>query len=211
MVCGPAGGAELEGTEHALGDEAFWMRSYLTEPGARAQWVEDHLVGPCFSTVEVDKKVEFRGDLPRGAADVKWRARSNGLARHEGAEMVLALSPSQTTASQLAPLVKRTLPVWLPSSMAPRKESRTIRVVAPKGWRFETLPTGGDENGGPFGRAHLEVLQDPRDPQALLVKRSMVFDQSVISVEDYPRWRAWVQRVDALMHKAVRLEPAGTR
>jgi hypothetical protein len=207
----PGGGAELEGDEHALGDEAFWMRSYLTEPGARAQWVEDHLVGPWFSTVEVEKKVEFRGDLARGAADVKWRARSDGLARHEGAELVLALSPSQTTASQLAPLVKRTLPVWLPSNMAPRKESRTIRVVAPKGWRFEALPQGGDENGGPFGRAHLDITPDPRDPQALVVKRTMVFDQSVISVEEYPRWRAWVQRVDSLMHKAVRLEPAGAR
>jgi hypothetical protein len=205
------GSAELEGDEHALGDDAFWMRSYLTEPGARAQWVEDHLVGPWFSTVEVQKKVEFRGDLPRGAADVKWRARSDGLARHEGQELVLALSPSQTTASQLAPLVKRTLPVWLPSSMAPRKESRTLRVVAPKGWRFETLPPGGDENGGPFGRAHLEVAPDPRDPQALIVKRTIVFDQSAISVEEYPRWRAWVQRVDSLMHKAVRLEPAGAR
>jgi hypothetical protein len=173
--------------------------------------VEDHLVGPWFSTVEVEKKVEFRGDLARGGADVKWRARSDGLARHEGPELVLPLSPSQTTASQLAPLVKRTLPVWLPSNMAPRKESRTIRVVAPKGWRFEPLPQGGDENGGAFGRAHLDIAPDPRDPQAVVVKRTMVFDQSVISIDEYPRWRAWVQRVDALMHKAVRLEPGGGR
>jgi hypothetical protein len=205
------GGAELEGDERALGDDALWMRSYLSEPGARAQWVEDHLVGPWFSTVEVEKKVDFAGELPRGAADVKWRARSSSLARHEGPEMVLPLSPAQTTASQIAPLVKRTLPVWLPSSMAPRKESRTIRIVAPRGWRFEALPQGGDENGGPFGRAHLDVAPDPRDPQAVIVKRTMVFDQSTISVEEYPRWRAWVQHVDALMHKAVRLEPVGTR
>jgi hypothetical protein len=205
------GSAELEGDERALGDDALFMRSYLSEPGARAQWVEDHLVGPWFSTVEVEKKVDFAGELPRGAAEVKWRARSSGLARHEGPEMVLPLSPSQTTASQIAPLVKRTLPVWLPSSMAPRKESRTIRIVAPKGWRFEALPQGGDENGGPFGRAHLDVAPDPRDPQAVIVKRTMVFDQSTISVEEYPRWRAWVQHVDALMHKAVRLEPVGTR
>ncbi|HEY3817962.1 MAG TPA: transglutaminase family protein [Polyangiaceae bacterium] len=207
----PTGGAELEGDEHALGDEAFFMRSYLTEPGARAQWVEDHLVGPWFPTVEVEKKVDFHGELPRGAADVKWRARSDGLARHEGQELVVPLSPSQTTASQIAPLVKRTLPVWLPSNMAPRKEARTIRVVAPKGWRFEPLPPGGDENGGPFGRAHLDIAPDPRDPQVIVVKRTMLFDQSVISVEDYPKWRAWIQRVDALMHKALRLEPVGTR
>ena len=33
-------------------------------------------------------------------------------------------------------------------------------------------------------------------------KRTIVFDQSAIAVDDYPKWRAWVQRVDALMHKA---------
>jgi hypothetical protein len=205
------GGAELDGNEHALGDDAFWMRSYLTEPGARAQWVEDHLVGPWFSTVEVEKNVDFLGDLPRGAADVRWRARSAGLARHEGAELVLPLSPPQTMASQIAPLVKRALPVWLPPSMAPRRESRTLHVVAPRGWRFEPLPPGGDENGAAFGRAHLDISSDPRDARAVVVKRTMVFDQSAISVDEYPRWRAWVQRVDALMHKVLRLEPSGVR
>jgi hypothetical protein len=205
------GGAELAGDEHALGDDAFWMRSYLTEPGARAQWVEDHLVGPWFSTVEVEKNVVFLGDLRRGAAEVRWRARSGGLARHEGTELVLPLSPPQTLASQIAPLVKRTLPVWLPPSTAPRRESRTLHIVAPGGWRFEPLPPGGDENGDAFGRAHLDIAPDPRDPQAVVVKRTMVFDQSAISVDEYPRWRAWVQRVDALMHKVLRLEPAGAR
>ncbi len=204
----PDGSADLEGEERATGDDAFWMRTYLTEPGPRAQWVEEHLVGAWFPTVEVDKNVDFRGDLPRGAATTHWRARSNGLARHEGQELVVALSPSQTTASQLAPLVKRTMPVWLPPYVAPRKESRTIRVVAPAGYRFEPLPPGGDENGGAFGRAHLEMARDPHDPQAIQVKRTVVFDRSEISVDDYPKWRAWVQRVDALMHKSVRLVPA---
>jgi hypothetical protein len=204
----PDGSADLEGEERATGDDAFWMRTYLTEPGPRAQWVEEHLVGPWFPTVEVDKKVDFQGDLARGGATTRWRARSSGLARHEGQELVVPLSPSQTTASQLAPLVNRTLPVWLPPYIAPRKESRTIRVVAPAGYAFEPLPPGGDENGGAFGRAHLEVTRDPRDPRTVVVRRTVVFDRSEIAVEDYPKWRAWVQRVDALMHRSVRLIPA---
>jgi hypothetical protein len=206
---GADGSAQLEGEERGTGDDAFWMRTNLTEQAARAQWVEDRLVGTWFPTVEVDKKVDFRGDLQRGAASVRWRARSDGLARHEGPELVVPLSPAQTTASQLAPLVKRTLPVWLPPYLAPRKEARTLHVVAPKGYRFAALPSGGDENGGPFGRAHLEVARDPADPRAIVVKRTIVFDQSIIGVDEYPRWRSWVQRVDALMHKAVRLVPAG--
>ncbi len=204
----PDGSADLEGEERATGDDAFWMRTYLTEPGPRAQWVEEHLVGPWFPTVEVDKKVDFQGDLARGGAITRWRARSSGLARHEGQELVVPLSPSQTTASQLAPLVNRTLPVWLPPYVAPRNESRTIRVVAPAGYAFEPLPPGGDENGGAFGHAHLDVARDPRDPHTVVVKRTIVFDRSEISVEEYPKWRAWVQRVDALMHRSVRLVPA---
>jgi len=209
IALGADGSADLEGEERATGDDAFWMRSYLTEPGARAQWMEEHLVGAWFPTVEVDKKVDFQGDLPRGAATARWRARSSGLARHEGDELVVPLSPSQTLASQLAPLVKRTLPVTLPAQLAPRKESRTIRVVAPKGWKLEPLPQGGTEDGGAFGLAHLELARDPRDPQAVIVKRTVVFDKSAIAVDEYPKWRAWVQRVDALMHKSVRLAPAG--
>ncbi|MGH7271584.1 MAG: transglutaminase-like domain-containing protein, partial [Polyangiaceae bacterium] len=204
----PDGSADIRGQERATGDDAFWLRTYLTEPGARAQWVEEHLVGPWFPTVEVGKKIDFDGDLPRGAATVSWRAQSRGLARHEGADLVVPLSPAQTTASELAPLVKRTLPVWLPPYVAPRRESRTIRIVAPKGYSFEDLPPGGDEDGGVFGRAHFEAARDPRDPHTVIVRRTVVFDRSRIAVDDYPSWRAWVQRVDALMHKSIRLTPS---
>jgi hypothetical protein len=205
----PNGSVDLDGDERAIGDDAFWMRTYLTESGARAQFVEDRLVGSWFSTVQVDQAVEFHGELPRGAARVHWRARSDGVARREGAELVVPLSPSQTLASQLAPLVQRTLPVWLPPHVAPRKEARSIRVIAPRGWKFEALPPGGDENGGPFGHAHLDITRDRADAQAIIVRRTVVFDQSVISIADYPKWRAWVQRVDALMHRAVRVVPIG--
>jgi hypothetical protein len=198
------GGAGLDGQENATGDDAFWMRTYLTEQGARAPWVEQHLVSPWLSTVEVEKKVDFRGDLARGAAWVRWRAHARSLARREGDELVVPLAPSQTLASQLAPLVTRTLPVWLPAHVAPRRESRTIHLTAPPGWAFEALPSGGDEDGGAFGRAHLDVA---REPGGVVVHRSLVFDRSTIEVDEYAAWRAWVQRADALMHRSVRLAP----
>jgi hypothetical protein len=203
------GSADLAGEEHATGDDAFWMRTYLTEPAGRAQWVENQLVGGWFPTLEIDKNVSFRGDLPRGAAELRWHARSTGLARREGSELVVALSPAQTLASQLAPLVTRTLPVWLPPHIAPRKDSRTLRIVAPTGFEFEPLPEGGEVNGGPFGRARIDIGRDPSDLRSVVVKRTVVFDQSVIPVSDYRRWRSWIQRIDALMHQAVRLAPVG--
>jgi hypothetical protein len=185
------------------------MRTHLTEPGGRAQWIEEQLVGGWVPTIEIDKNVTFRGDLPRGAADVSWRAHSTGFARSEGVELVVPLSPSQTLASQLAPLVVRTLPVWLPPQVAPRREARKVRIVAPSGYNFEALPPRGDVDGGAFGRAHVDVVRDPSDPRSVVATRTIVFDQSVISAHEYPAWRSWLQRVDALMHDSIRLTPAG--
>jgi hypothetical protein len=58
--------------------------------------------------------------------------------------------------------------------------------------------------GGEFGRASLEVTRDAHDPRLLVVKRKMTLDLHVIPVEKYPAWRAFLQRVDALMHRTVR-------
>jgi hypothetical protein len=140
---------------------------------------------------------------------VKYKAKSRGLARHEGKDLVLPLSPSNTYGSTLAPLVERTLPVQLPPHLAPSHQSRTVRILAPHGFAWGELPPGGDTNGGPYGRAHIEIAKDPKDPRALLIKRSVVFDQHLIPVASYASWRAFIQQVDALMHKDVRLVPTG--
>jgi hypothetical protein len=153
----------------------------------------------------VDKAIDFKGDLPHGQAWVKYKARSEGLARHEQGELVVPISQSMPLASQIAPLVTRTLPVQLPPYFAPSHETRTIRIVAPPGWSWGDLPPGGDENGGDFGRAHLDVARDPRDARVVVVTRSVTWDLDLIPVEKYAAWRGWVQRVDALMHKVVRL------
>jgi len=206
----PDGSGDLVGEERHVGDGAFWLRSYLTQADARTQYVEDNLVGGWFPTVQVDKKIDFDGDLPSGQAWVKYKAHSDGLARHEAKDLVVPLSPSSTLASQLAPLVKRTLPVSLPSFLAPSHQRRTIRVVAPPGFAWGDLPPGGDESDGDFGSAHLDVAKDPKDPRAVVIHRSVAFDRSVVPVDKYPAWRAFIQRVDALMHKGVRLVPSGT-
>ena len=201
------GSGDLVGEERHIGDGAFWLRSYLTQPDARLQYVEDNLVGGWFPTVEVDKKIDFTGDLPNGQAKVSYKARSDGFARHEQSDLVVPISPSVTLASQLAPLVKRTLPVVLPPHLAPSHNHRTIRVALPPGFRWGELPPGGDENGGEFGRAHLEIARDPADPKVVVIKRNVVFDLHVIPPDKYAPWRAWLQRVDSLMHKGVRLVP----
>ena len=140
VTLGADGSGEVTGEERHTGDAAFWLRTNLTQAEARAQYVEDALVGPWFPTVEVDKKIDFKGDLPGGQSLVKYKAKSRGLARHEGKDLVLSLSPSNTLGSPLAPLVERTLPVQLPPHLAPSHQNRTMRVLAPAGYRLGRAP-----------------------------------------------------------------------
>lgn len=202
------GSGELSGDERHFGDGAFWLRTNLSRAEARAQYVEDALVAPWLSTVDLDKSIDFKGDLPNGQATVKYKARSRAMARREGKELVLPLSPSATYGSQLAPLPTRTLPVLLPSFFAPSHQNRIVRAIAPATMTWGELPPGGDANGGEFGRAHLEIARDVRDPRVLIIKRTIQFNMHLIPVEKYAAWRNWIQRVDALMHKDVRLVEA---
>ncbi len=203
----PEGSAEIRGTEMHSGDSAFYLRTYLAQEGARASYVEGNLLGPWVPTVEVDGAIDFAGDLGGGRARVKYKARSEGLARHEGAELVAPLAPNRTLASQLAPLVRRTLPVSLPPQLAPSRQRRALRIVAPTGYAWGDLPAGGKVDGGDFGRAELDIGVDPRDPRAVVARRTVVLDRHVIPPERYEAWRSFLQRIDALMARGVRLVP----
>jgi hypothetical protein len=206
-----SGAGDLDATERHVGDHAFVLRSSLGEKDARSQWVEQNLLAGWFPTVEVGKDVEFTSNLPQGAARMRYRAHSDGLARREADELVVPLAPSSTMTSQLAPLVKRTLPVVLPSNTAPSHQTRVIRVLPPAGYKAFALAKGGEENGGEFGYARVEIKTDPESPRGVLVKRTVVFDMSTIPLDKYDAWRAWLQRVDALLHRSVRFSPVGAK
>jgi len=201
-----SGAGDLDATERHTGDHAFVLRSSLGEKDARAQWVEQNLLAGWFPTVEVGKDVEFAGELAQGAARVRYRAHSDGLARREAEELVIPLSPSWTMTSHYAPLVKRTLPVVLPPNTAPSHQTRVIRIAPPAGYRAAELPADGEEQGGEFGYARVEMRKDETN-RGVVVKRKVVFDLSTISVEKYDAWRAWLQRVDTLLHRSVRFVP----
>jgi hypothetical protein len=204
----PTGAGDLVATERHTGDAAFELRMNLKQADARSQWVEQYLASGWFPTVQVQGDVAFKPDLPRGVATLGYGAHSEGLARREGEELAVPVAETSTLTSQLAPLVKRTLPVVLPPRLAPGHETRAITIYAPPGFVFADLPPGGDESGGEFGKAHLEFAK-AAGKNAVIVKRSVVFDMSTIPVEKYEKWRSWLQRVDGLMHRMVRLVPDG--
>ena len=199
------GNADLDADERDSGDGAFYLRTYLTQADARAQYVENNLLAGWFPTVELDKQIDFEPNLKDGAARVRYKAKSQGYARREKDELVVPLSPAQTLASQLAPLVRRTQPVELPPYTAPSHQARTITFVVPQGFHVSSLPEGGAVDGGSFGRATLEVTTEGKNK--VIVKRVVVFNQHRIPPEQYAAWRHFIESVDALMHKTVRFLP----
>ena len=209
LVLAADGSVKMDAEERHRGDHAFYLRTQLREKDARAQWVEQNLVAGWIPQVEVDKDVAFEGDLARGEATVKFKARSGALGRLEGDDLVVTLAPSSTLTSSYAPLPKRTLPVALPPNLAPSKQSHVVRLVAPEGMKPGDLPPGGDEQGGEFGRARLEVTVDPKDPRVVRLVRSVTYDLETIPVAKYEAWRAWLGRVDSLLHRSVRFVPDG--
>lgn len=203
----PGGAAALVASEIHRGDHAFQLRTALREKDARAQWVEQNLIAGWLPQVQVEPEIDFKSDLPQGEVQVGYRARSQALGRAEGADLVVTLAPSNTLTSQLAPLVKRTLPVVLPPYLAPSRTASSVLLVAPEGMRVGALPPGGEVSGGDFGAARLEI-ETKQEGRAVLLKRSVVFDQDVISVDRYEAWRAWLSQVDSLLHRSVRFVPA---
>lgn len=206
----PSGAGSLVAEEKHSGDAAFEARMNLKQPDARQQWVENYLSNGFFPTVQVKPEIDFKADLPNGVITLKYSAESDGFARREGDELAVPLSETQTLTSQLAPLPKRTLPVALPPSLAPGHQTRAITITAPAGYAFSELPPGGEENGGEFGKAKITFAKG-KSKDTVVVTRSVAFDMSVVPLDKYEKWRAWLQRTDRLMHQTVRLVPTGDK
>lgn len=206
-----AGDAKLVATERHSGDAAFFLRMQLKEPDARAQWVEQELLASFLPAVELDPTVSFDGELPGGAASVGYSARSSGLARREGDELFVAVAPRMPLTAELAPLVRRTLPVVLPPSLAPRHQRLELRIEAPPSHTFAELPPDAVEDGKGFGRAKVSFVREPgRGPgggEVVTMRREIAFEASRIEVAQYPEWRLWLQRIDRLLQRGVRLQP----
>ena len=206
------GQGDLTAKEHHVGDAALLLRTQLQQADARAQWIEQELLSGWFSALEMSPDVTFRADLPGGAAEVEYRAHSSAMARRDGEDLVVVVAPRMPITAELAPLVDRKLPVLLPPQVAPRHHLLEISVEAPRSHRFAELPPDSVEDGKGFGMAKLSFVRAPgRGPgggEVVTVRREIAFERTRIEVADYPEWRRWLQRIDRLMQRGVRLRPA---
>jgi tetratricopeptide (TPR) repeat protein len=206
------GSATINAEEQHRGDQAFYTRMNLKEKDARRAFVEENLVSPWVSMVTVDDAIGFDGDIGQGRARVTYKAASAAYARRELRTLVVPLGGSQSIAAQLAPLPQRTLPVELPPQLAPSATERELVLQAPVGYTFERAPLGdegGRADGGEFGLASL-VFKRAADGREVTVTRKIAFEANRISVERYPAFRAWLQQIDALMNRELRLVPGAS-
>ncbi len=202
---GPTGAADIVAKEKHLGDWAFEMRNSLIEADARAPWLEQYLTSRWLSAVDLKGEVEYSAE----AGTLGYTVHSEGFARREGEELSIPLAGTFSYTSSLAPLTKRTLPVWLPPNLAPSHQSRRITITAPEGYDFADLPPDGEVKGGSFGSAKA-TYKLGKDKRSVFVETSVVFDKSVIPVAEYPSFRTWLQNIDGLLRQQVRLNRNGT-
>jgi transglutaminase-like putative cysteine protease/tetratricopeptide (TPR) repeat protein len=202
----PQGGGKLTARERHTGDLGFRLRSNLAEPDTRAQYVEQNLVAGYFPSITVDPQIDYESELAGGAASVGYRATSRSIARREGNDLVVTIAPATPLTAQLAPLPERTLPVELPPYVAPQERRMTIEIVAPPSHVFAEPPPDGEANEPGLGRATVKLTLSADKRRATMV-RDVALEAWRIPLADYPRWRRWLQHVDGLLLRSLRLVP----
>ena len=81
---------------------------------------------------------------------------------------------------------------------------------APSNLRYTETQRHYQRTCTPAERAGIVVDNtDPANPRIVVVKRSVSFDLHLIPVDKYLPWRAFLQKIDALMHRAVRAVETG--
>ncbi len=208
------GSAAITIDELHSGDSAFWLRTSLAGKTAdpkdatgvqteSATWLEKyHAVAALPQLEVVPQGIAFKGELKDGKATLKFNAKSAGLGRKEGTDLVLGLHYGIPTTASLAPLTKRVTPVVLPPHMAPSMDVVKIVFDPPPGYKVAELNIGGEVNGGKYGKASLVIERGEKNQ--IIVKRVFSLDQSTISLAEYDAWRAFVVKVDALFNREIR-------
>ena len=122
----------------------------------------------------------------------------------DGERLRLLGSSMQRLVPALASLTERHYPVELDGTS--RFEEHRA-VTPPRGWRVEQLPAGGQVDS-PFG-----VLSRTVHVRDGVVHVDTTFELRVgrVSVADYPAFRRWAERADALLRQPIELREDVTK
>ena len=150
-----------------VGDGAFWLR-IEPDAGRRARSTTSRTTSsaPWFPTVVGRQEGRLQGGpRARGGVGEVPRARRRGSRGTRQGELVVPISPEH--AARVAARAARDAHApGVAPAVTSRRATRRARSASSRrpASTWGALPLGGDENGGDFGRAHLEVAQRPARP-----------------------------------------------
>ena len=203
LALAPDGSARLEGAQTYVGAAAASARAGYQSPGTRTDRFEKalrarfpglHLRESRFEGLDAREqpvRAHFEADVPQAATP-------------DGERLRLLGSSMQRLVPALASLTERHYPVELDGTS--RFEEHRA-VTPPRGWRVEQLPAGGQVDS-PFG-----VLSRTVHVRDGVVHVDTTFELRVgrVSVADYPAFRRWAERADALLRQPIELREDVTK
>ncbi|MBL8950679.1 MAG: DUF3857 domain-containing protein [Myxococcaceae bacterium] len=189
VVLKPDGSAELKGETVVVGQGAPEYRRLFQSAGARKamfeqQWAQSFpgLVVTKLDVSDTTKledpmKLQFVMQAPRYAEVLPAGLR------------FFPLGAGRAFTQVLAPLTERKSDSVFPGVWVNRF---TVRYEAPPGYVLQTLPEDFDETTD-FGRAKLQVRVEGGKP---VVTVELVMSKARITAAQYPKFRAWLLRID---------------
>ena len=188
------GTATLSATEELRGPEAMQARATYDAAGTREERLTRAL-GSFFPGIEVDRVLFEHLDDRERPVHYTWGGRVARFGERQGATLRVAPSVLGGLTSAWAPLTTRRHALVLGHPFHYR-ERRALSIGA---LRAQEVPTGGVAESE-FGRASVHYTTSGNQVVAETVL-SMARER--VTPAEYPRFRAWVERVDGLLRERI--------
>ena len=195
------GSAALEVNETIRGHEAPSWRSQYQAPGTRLDRLE-RAMRNTFSGIEIER-VEMEGltdyETP---VEAHYRASVPQFATRDADGLRVPVSVMGDLVRSLARTEARTQAFDL-GATTHYVEDRTLR--APAGMDVATLPEGGRVES-PFGVFLMTVTREGRN---VSIHTELTLSRDRIEATEYPQFRAFIERADALLRQRLALSGGG--
>lgn len=197
------GAANLAVEERVIGSGAPSYRAQYAAEGTRGDRFERRLRAIFPGLVLESQEMENLDDL-EAPIGLSYRARVPQFGRRDGGDLVVPSTVLDDLTRAMARNPARRHPLDLGGTSS-YLEERVIR--APAGFTLGEVPAGGEARSD-FGSLSMTVEQNGRE---VTTRTEFSITQDRISPDDYPAFRQWVERADAILRPRVHLTAGGAR
>ena len=189
------GAAQIEGRETVTGNAAASYRSYYQAEGMQNERLQRELAN-LFPGLELASQRFFDLDDFRAPSRYEWQGRAPQLAQRSGTRLLVPPSTIGNLVPALAraPTRRHALELGSPRTYV---EQRNVRL--PAGATLEPLPSGGEVDS-PFAKL---TVRYERQGDVVRVRTEWIMRTDRVSVADYPAFRSFVERADALLRERI--------